>query len=102
MQRRAFLATTAAAAIASPALAAEPHVLPGDDVFVAETWRELAGRTIGIVTNQSGVLSDGTSFVVICATPLVTGTLWAMKYPNCALFAFSTKSTEPFTGGPPA
>jgi len=63
MQRRAFLAGTTAVAIASPALAAQPHVLPGDDVFVAETWRELAGRTIGIVTNQSGVLSDGTSLV---------------------------------------
>jgi uncharacterized protein YbbC (DUF1343 family) len=63
MHRRAFLAATAAAAIASPAFAAEPHVLPGDDVFVAETWRELDGRTIGIVTNQSGVLSDGTTLV---------------------------------------
>jgi len=37
--------------------------LPGDDVFVAETWRELGGRTIGIVTNQSGALSDGTTLV---------------------------------------
>jgi uncharacterized protein YbbC (DUF1343 family) len=64
MQRRAFLASSAAA-VAAPILAraAVPHVLPGDDVFVAETWRELAGRTIGIVTNQSGVLSDGTSLV---------------------------------------
>jgi uncharacterized protein YbbC (DUF1343 family) len=64
MQRRAFLASSAAA-VAAPTLAraAVPHVLPGDDVFVAETWRELAGRTIGIVTNQSGVLSDGTSLV---------------------------------------
>jgi uncharacterized protein YbbC (DUF1343 family) len=64
MQRRAFLATSAAA-IGAPALAAaaEPHVLPGDDVFVAETWHELAGRAIGIVTNQSGVLSDGTTLV---------------------------------------
>jgi uncharacterized protein YbbC (DUF1343 family) len=64
MQRRAFLASSAAAvAVPARARAAGPHVLPGDDVFVAETWRELAGRTIGIVTNQSGVLSDGTSLV---------------------------------------
>ncbi len=64
MRRRAFLASSAAAA-AAPAIAraATPHVLPGDDVFVAETWRELAGRAIGIVTNQSGVLSDGTTLV---------------------------------------
>jgi uncharacterized protein YbbC (DUF1343 family) len=65
MQRRVFLAGSASA-IALPAgtaRAATPHVLPGDDVFIAETWRELAGRTIGIVTNQSGALSDGTSLV---------------------------------------
>jgi uncharacterized protein YbbC (DUF1343 family) len=67
MHRRAFLASSAAlaaAAIAAPACAAgTPHVLPGDDVFVSETWRELNGRTIGIVTNASGVLSDGTTVV---------------------------------------
>ena len=64
MQRRAFLAASAAA-VAAPTLAAaaEPHVLPGDDVFVAETWHELAGRAIGIVTTQSGVLCDGTTLV---------------------------------------
>lgn len=64
MHRRSFL-TAAAAAVAAPApaRAAQPHVLPGDDAFVAETWRELGGRTIGIVTNQSGVLSDGTTVV---------------------------------------
>jgi uncharacterized protein YbbC (DUF1343 family) len=51
--------------VAAPLLAqaAAPHVLPGDDVFISETWRELAGRSIGIVTNQSGVLSDGTTLV---------------------------------------
>jgi uncharacterized protein YbbC (DUF1343 family) len=67
MDRRTFaggsVAALAAAACARPARAQTPHVLPGDDVFVAETWRELQGRTIGIVTNRSGVLSDGTSFV---------------------------------------
>ena len=35
----------------------------GDDVFVREAWRDLRGRTIGIVTNPSGVLSDGTALV---------------------------------------
>jgi uncharacterized protein YbbC (DUF1343 family) len=68
MHRRTFLAASSAALVAGSAshgarAAGVPHVLPGDDVFVAETWRELAGRTIGIVTNQSGVLSDGTTIV---------------------------------------
>lgn len=63
MRRRAFIASAAAIAACGQARAAEPHVLPGDDAFVAETWRELAGRTIGIVTNQSGVLSNGTTLV---------------------------------------
>ena len=69
MHRRAFLAQSAAAALAANlaagarAGAATPHVLPGDDVFVNATWRELGGRTIGIITNQSGVLSDGRSIV---------------------------------------
>jgi uncharacterized protein YbbC (DUF1343 family) len=67
MHRRTFLARSAAviaaASTAAPARASVPHVLPGDDRFVAETWRELDGRTIGIVTNASGVLSDGTPFV---------------------------------------
>ena len=67
MQRRAFLASSAALAAATattPAFAAgTPHVLPGDDIFVSETWRELKGRRIGIVTNASGVLSGGTSVV---------------------------------------
>ena len=67
MQRSTFLASAAAfAAVAgSPAgaRAATPHVLLGDDIFTSTTWRELEGRTIGIVTNASGVLSNGTSFV---------------------------------------
>jgi uncharacterized protein YbbC (DUF1343 family) len=67
MRRRTFAGSVAAALVsttfARPARAATPHVLPGDDVFVAETWRELRGRSIGIVTNQSGVLSDGTTLV---------------------------------------
>jgi uncharacterized protein YbbC (DUF1343 family) len=67
MHRAAFLTGTAGAAatiaFAQPVRAAVPHVLPGDDVFVNDAWHELNGRTIGIVTNQSGVLSDGTTVV---------------------------------------
>lgn len=76
MQRRAFVASTAAAlgtaAFPRAVRAQVPHVLPGDDVFVAETWRELRGRTIGIVTNQSGVLSNGTTVVdAVRANPAI-------------------------------
>ena len=61
LRRSAFLAATGAA-LAAPALAAA-QVQLGDDIFVAETWRELRGRTVGIVTNQSGVLSNRTTVV---------------------------------------
>ncbi len=77
IDRRTLLAGSAAAAAAAalrgPARAATPHVLPGDDVFVRETWRELDGRTIGIVTNRSGVLSDGRSLVdAVRLNPAIT------------------------------
>jgi uncharacterized protein YbbC (DUF1343 family) len=75
--RRATFAAGAAAALAAAAGrradAQTPRVLPGDDVFIAETWRELGGRNIGIVTNQSGVLSGGTPFVdAVRANPQIT------------------------------
>jgi uncharacterized protein YbbC (DUF1343 family) len=65
MDRRTFVAAGGALALATRARAAAavPRVVLGDDVFVAETWRELQGRTIGIVTNRSGALSDGRSLV---------------------------------------
>jgi uncharacterized protein YbbC (DUF1343 family) len=74
MNRRGFVAGAAAAGgvlasarIASattPAVRAvpvreKPVVTLGDDVFVRDAWRELNGRTIGIVTNPSGILSTG-------------------------------------------
>ena len=63
MHRRMFVGS-ALAALGAPALAAAaPRVVLGDDAFVGEHWRELRGRTIGIVTNQSGVLSTGESLV---------------------------------------
>lgn len=69
IDRRSFLAAGAgaAAALALPpaarAQAKTPHVTLGDDTFVHETWRDLRGRTIGIVTNASGVLSNGTPLI---------------------------------------
>jgi len=33
------------------------NVTLGDEVFLSDTWRELRGRPVGIVTNQTGVTS---------------------------------------------
>jgi uncharacterized protein YbbC (DUF1343 family) len=33
------------------------NVVLGDETFLAETWRDLRGRKVGIVTNQTGVTS---------------------------------------------
>ena len=71
MDRRTFIATAAAAsALPGAALATEPAarvptvrrettIVLGDDAFIRDGWRELRGRTVGIVTNPSGVLSSG-------------------------------------------
>jgi uncharacterized protein YbbC (DUF1343 family) len=66
MQRGTFLTATAAALAApaaaratSPSMRETTNIALGDDVFVRDTWRELRGRTVGIVTNPSGVLSTG-------------------------------------------
>jgi uncharacterized protein YbbC (DUF1343 family) len=68
VNRVSFLAAGAAALAAPSAARAttlsadateKNRIVLGDDVFVRDTWRELRGRTVGIVTNQSGVLSTG-------------------------------------------
>jgi uncharacterized protein YbbC (DUF1343 family) len=71
VQRRRFLAATAAAAAAGVARAnAQPlppaRVELGDEVFLRHAWRELDGRTLGIVANQSGVTSRLESIVDAC------------------------------------
>jgi uncharacterized protein YbbC (DUF1343 family) len=68
MRRNRFLGSVAGvlAGIASQAgargLLAAPlppaNVTLGDDVFLSETWNELRGRTVGVVTNQTGVTSQ--------------------------------------------
>jgi uncharacterized protein YbbC (DUF1343 family) len=68
MQRRRFLAASAALAAASAARgAAEPlppaRIELGDERFLRSEWRELRGRSIGIITNQSGVTSRLESIV---------------------------------------
>ena len=65
LSRHRFVSGTAAALAAAPLLAkpraAAAMSLPpakidlGTDVFLRETWHELRGRTVGLVTNQTGV-----------------------------------------------
>jgi uncharacterized protein YbbC (DUF1343 family) len=72
VKRTAFLAATAASlALPRGARATQPAVRPiavreatvvlGGDAFVRDAWRDLRGRTVGIVTNPSGVLASGES-----------------------------------------
>ncbi|HEY1681377.1 MAG TPA: DUF1343 domain-containing protein [Candidatus Tumulicola sp.] len=67
MNRRRFITQTATGAMLATvprALVAQsvPFAL-GDDVFLNGAWRELAGGGVGIITNQSGVTSQGESIV---------------------------------------
>ncbi len=68
MQRRRFLAaTTALAAASASRLVGEPlppaRIELGDEVFLRHAWRELNGRAIGLIANQSGVTSRLESIV---------------------------------------
>jgi uncharacterized protein YbbC (DUF1343 family) len=68
MRRRAFLAGSAAIGLASRSrVAAEPlpeaRIELGNEVFLQATWRELGGRTVGVIANQSGVTSRLESIV---------------------------------------
>ncbi len=65
LSRARFLGGLAAlsAAAYAPAAGAAPVVELGGDVLVNETWRDLSGHRVGIVTNQTGVLSTGESVV---------------------------------------
>jgi len=62
MRRQGFLAAAAAVA-ASGALRAGAAPLPharitlGDDAFLTDGWRELAGASVGVIANQTGVTS---------------------------------------------
>ncbi len=65
MRRSAFArlagAGVTALAIAPGRVACAPlpaaNITLGDEVFLNETWRELSGRPVGVVTNQTGVTS---------------------------------------------
>lgn len=84
MRRRTFLSAATAAALtriaAVPGAAAPPEKVElGDDVLLRSAWRDLGGRRVGIVTNQTGVTS---SFV-----PLVDALAQRGDVRVAALFA---------------
>lgn len=66
MQRRTFLSVVGALCAPVTALRAVPvsaasvpaaSITLGDETFLSQTWRELGGRRIGVITNQTGVTS---------------------------------------------
>lgn len=61
MNRRHFLASAAAVTVApaisqAASLPRSPVTL-GNEIFLNQAWRELRGRGVGIITNQTGVTS---------------------------------------------
>src|SRR5579883_1272372 len=68
MNRSTFVLASLAASVAATHIAAAESLPPaeivlGNEVFLSQTWRELAGRPIGVITNQSGVTSQLLSVV---------------------------------------
>ena len=72
MQRRTFLASVGAlcapptalrAVLVSAASLPSANITLGDEIFLAQTWRELQGRRVGVITNQTGVTSKLESLV---------------------------------------
>ncbi len=50
-------AAAASTAFARAGTLPRANITLGDEVFLRETWRELNGRTVGVITNQTGVTS---------------------------------------------
>jgi uncharacterized protein YbbC (DUF1343 family) len=69
LKRSTFLGSASAAALAATTapLGAQPlpqaKITLGDEVFLSESWRELEGRAVGVITNQTGVTSKLVSIV---------------------------------------
>jgi uncharacterized protein YbbC (DUF1343 family) len=58
MQRRVFLLSLAALpAVAYAGTLPPANITLGNEVFLTQTWRELNGRRVGVITNQTGVTS---------------------------------------------
>jgi uncharacterized protein YbbC (DUF1343 family) len=62
MQRRTFLGSLAALPLLGAAVP-PANITLGDEIFLTQTWRELEGRRIGVITNQTGVTSKLESLV---------------------------------------
>ncbi len=60
--RRLLLATAALAVVASPALA-QPRVRTGLEVLLSDSMHLVRGKRVGLLTNHSGRLPDGTSTI---------------------------------------
>jgi len=77
----------------------------GGDVFAQDAWRQLEGRSVGIITNQSGVTSTGESIVdVALRNPAIS--VKALYAPEHGLRgdrpagAYVPSYTDPRTGLP--
>ena len=62
MRRRAFLSLAGAVPLLAAAVPPADISL-GDEIFLTQTWRELDGRRIGVITNQTGVTARLESLV---------------------------------------
>ncbi|HEY1727066.1 MAG TPA: DUF1343 domain-containing protein [Candidatus Baltobacteraceae bacterium] len=107
MNRRGFLAASAAAALAPRAAAAQSHlqVVLGDDALLNGVWHEIGNRCVGIVTNQTGVTSNhGTIVDALRRNPQVC--VKALFAPEHGLRgdrpagAYVPSYTDPSTGLP--
>ncbi|GGS17116.1 exo-beta-N-acetylmuramidase NamZ family protein [Actinokineospora fastidiosa] len=74
IQRRHFLAATALSAplLTASTASADPRrqVTPGADVLAGQGWQLLDGRKVGVVSNPTGVLRDGTHIVDAMPRPV--------------------------------
>jgi uncharacterized protein YbbC (DUF1343 family) len=110
MQRRAFLASLGAAALTRGRIAAQTTdgdatVILGDEAFLNGAWRELAGRSIGVVTNQTGVTSRRQSLVDLIRlnSKLRVKAIYAPEHGfrgDQAAGAYVASYTDPQTGLP--
>jgi uncharacterized protein YbbC (DUF1343 family) len=109
VNRRTLLASLGALGVAGlaarPAQSNAAQFMLGGDVFAQDAWRQLEGRSVGIVTNQSGVTSSGESIVdVALRNPAIS--VKALYAPEHGLRgdrpagAYVPSYTDPRTGLP--
>ncbi len=107
MRRGEFIAGSAAAASVAAATRfarAQTTIALGDDVFLRDHAHELTGRSIGIITNQTGVTASGES--IVDAVRRLGLDLRALYSPEHGLHgdrpagAFVASYSDPSTGLP--